>query len=88
MEKNKYKLQDLEKLVSLAKRRGIIFPSSEIYGGLASVWDYGPIGVEIKRNVLVNPLKASIFAHSYDELRQGDKEIKQNNFCCFSCKAL
>ena len=51
MEKNKYKLQDLEKLVSLAKRRGIIFPSSEIYGGLASVWDYGPIGVEIKRNV-------------------------------------
>tara|TARA_Y100001968_G_scaffold72034_1_gene63384 strand:- start:2175 stop:3626 length:1452 start_codon:yes stop_codon:yes gene_type:complete len=51
LEKNKYKLQDLEKLVSLAKRRGIIFPSSEIYGGLASVWDYGPIGVEIKRNV-------------------------------------
>jgi len=38
--------------------------------------------------VFVNPLKASIFAHSYDELRQGDKEIKQNNFCCFSCKAL
>ena len=49
--KNNYKLQDLDKLVSLAKRRGIIFPSSEIYGGLASVWDYGPIGVEIKRNV-------------------------------------
>ena len=51
MNKNNYKLQDLDKLVSLAKRRGIIFPSSEIYGGLASVWDYGPIGVEIKRNV-------------------------------------
>ena len=51
MEKNNYKLKDLEKLVSLAKRRGIIFPSSEIYGGLASVWDYGPVGVEIKRNV-------------------------------------
>jgi glycyl-tRNA synthetase len=51
LEKNNYKLKDLDKLVSLAKRRGIIFPSSEIYGGLASVWDYGPVGVEIKRNV-------------------------------------
>jgi len=51
LEKNSYKLKDLDKLVSLAKRRGIIFPSSEIYGGLASVWDYGPVGVEIKRNV-------------------------------------
>jgi len=51
LSKNSYKLEELEKLVSLAKRRGIIFPSSEIYGGLSSVWDYGPIGVEIKRNV-------------------------------------
>ena len=51
MSKNDYQLKELEKLVSLAKRRGIIFPSSEIYGGLSSVWDYGPIGVEIKRNV-------------------------------------
>jgi glycyl-tRNA synthetase len=51
LSKNDYQLKELEKLVSLAKRRGIIFPSSEIYGGLSSVWDYGPIGVEIKRNV-------------------------------------
>ena len=42
---------ELEKIVSLAKRRGIIFQSSEIYGGLSSVWDYGPVGVELKRNV-------------------------------------
>ena len=48
---NNCKLTDLDKLVSLSKRRGIIFPSSEIYGGLASVWDYGPVGVEIKRNI-------------------------------------
>lgn len=41
----------MEKIVSLAKRRGFIFPSSEIYGGLASTWDYGPLGVELKRNV-------------------------------------
>jgi len=42
---------DMETIVSLCKRRGIIFPSSEIYGGLGSTWDYGPIGVELKRNV-------------------------------------
>jgi glycyl-tRNA synthetase len=41
----------MEKLVSLCKRRGFIFPSSEIYGGLNGVWDYGPMGVELKRNL-------------------------------------
>ncbi len=41
----------MEKVVSLCKRRGFIFQSSEIYGGLASAWDYGPLGVELKRNV-------------------------------------
>ncbi|NQU97631.1 MAG: glycine--tRNA ligase, partial [Chloroflexi bacterium] len=42
---------DMDTLVSLCKRRGIVFQSSEIYGGLGSVWDFGPIGVELKRNV-------------------------------------
>jgi glycyl-tRNA synthetase len=42
---------DMEKLVSLCRRRGFIFPSSEIYGGLSSCWDYGPLGVELKQNV-------------------------------------
>ena len=41
----------MDKLVSLCKRRGFIFQSSEIYGGTGSVWDYGPLGVELKRNV-------------------------------------
>ena len=41
----------MEKLVSLSKRRGFVFQSSEIYGGLASCWDYGPLGVELKRNI-------------------------------------
>ncbi|HUF28978.1 MAG TPA: glycine--tRNA ligase [Gemmatimonadaceae bacterium] len=41
----------MERLVSLAKRRGFIFQSSEIYGGTGSVWDYGPLGVELKRNL-------------------------------------
>lgn len=39
------------KLVSLCKRRGYVFPSSEIYGGVASCWDFGPLGVELKRNI-------------------------------------
>ncbi|MBI2916952.1 MAG: glycine--tRNA ligase [Chloroflexi bacterium] len=42
---------DLDKIASLCKRRGFIFQSSEIYGGLNSVWDYGPLGVELKNNV-------------------------------------
>jgi len=41
----------MEKIVALAKRRGFIFPSSEIYGGLNGFWDYGPLGVELKRNI-------------------------------------
>jgi glycyl-tRNA synthetase len=41
----------MDKIVSLCKRRGFIFRSSEIYGGLASAWDYGPLGVELKRNI-------------------------------------
>ncbi len=41
----------LEKIVALAKRRGFIFPSSEIYGGLASCYDYGPLGAQLKRNI-------------------------------------
>src|SRR6266850_768643 len=42
---------DMDKIVSLCKRRGFIFQSSEIYGGTGSVWDYGPLGVELKNNV-------------------------------------
>ena len=41
----------MEKLVSLCKRRGFIFPGSEIYGGLKGTWDYGPLGVELLRNI-------------------------------------
>jgi glycyl-tRNA synthetase len=41
----------LDTIVSLAKRRGFVFQSSEIYGGFSSTWDYGPLGVELKRNV-------------------------------------
>lgn len=44
-------IDSLDKIVSLAKRRGFIFPSSEIYGGLSSCYDYGPLGTELKRNL-------------------------------------
>jgi len=42
---------DMDKIVSLCKRRGFVFPGSEIYGGLANSWDYGPLGVELKNNL-------------------------------------
>jgi glycyl-tRNA synthetase len=42
---------DMERIVSLSRRRGFIFPSSDIYGGLSSCWDYGPLGIEMKRNI-------------------------------------
>src|SRR5215831_1402157 len=41
----------MDTLVSLSKRRGFIFQSSEIYGGIGSCWDYGPLGVELKQNI-------------------------------------
>ena len=51
MSKSTGDTQRMEKIVSLCKRRGIIFQSSEIYGGLNGAWDYGPLGVELKRNL-------------------------------------
>jgi len=47
-------LNDLQKLVSLSKRRGFVFQSSEIYGGINACWDYGPLGAELKLNVKRN----------------------------------
>ena len=44
-------MQLMEKLVTLCKRRGFLFQSSEVYSGLAGFWDYGPLGVELKRNI-------------------------------------
>jgi glycyl-tRNA synthetase len=41
----------IESVVSLAKRRGFVYPSSEIYGGSRSAWDYGPLGIELKENI-------------------------------------
>jgi len=48
MEKN----QKMENIVSLAKRRGFIYPGSDVYGGLSGTWDFGPLGVQLKRNIM------------------------------------
>src|SRR3990167_1080858 len=50
----------MDKIVSLCKRRGFIFQNSEIYGGAGSLWDYGPLGVELKRNIKNAWWKASV----------------------------
>src|SRR5690242_21328933 len=42
---------EMDKLVALCRRRGFLFQSSEIYGGINGFWDYGPLGVELKRNI-------------------------------------
>jgi glycyl-tRNA synthetase len=59
-------VMEMEKLVSLCKRRGFLFQSSEIYGGLNGFWDYGPLGVELKRNIKETWWRDMVTAH--DEL--------------------
>ena len=56
----------MEKIVSLCKRRGFIFPGSEIYGGLANTWDFGPLGVELKNNI--KRLWWDRFVHRRDDM--------------------
>ena len=63
----------MDKLVSLCKRRGFIFQSSEIYGGLGSVWDYGPLGVELKRNIKERWWRAMV--HERDDIEGLDAAI-------------
>ena len=63
----------MDKLVSLSKRRGFIFQSSEIYGGTGSVWDYGPLGVELQRNVKEAWWRAMV--HERDDIEGLDAAI-------------
>lgn len=60
------KAQDMQEIVSLSKRRGFVFQSSEIYGGIGSCWDYGPLGVELKRNVKDSWWKAMTYRDDVD----------------------
>src|SRR3989338_4601076 len=63
----------LEDIVSLAKRRGFIFPSSEIYGGISGVYDYGPLGVALKHNI--ENLWWSSFVLAWDDMYPVDAAI-------------
>ncbi len=66
----------MEKIVSLAKRKGFVFQASEIYGGLAGFWDFGPLGVLLKENIKKEWRKAIVFSH--DEIVQLDSSIIQS----------
>ena len=73
MEKNKTKLEDL---VSLAKRRGFIYQGSEIYGGIAGFYDYGPFGISLKRNI--TNLWWKMFVDERDDIFGVDASIIMN----------
>ena len=67
----------MEKIVALAKRRGFVFPGSEIYGGLGGTWDYGPLGVELKNNIKKEWWKR--FVQSRDDVYGVDSAILMNS---------
>jgi glycyl-tRNA synthetase len=66
----------LEQLASLCKRRGFIYPSSDIYGGLQGVFDYGPLGVELKNNIINSWWRANVYAR--DDMEGLDASILMN----------
>ena len=66
----------LDTIVSLCKRRGFVFPGSEIYGGLANTWDYGPLGVELKNRVKKEWWKT--FVHKRQDMVGMDASILMN----------
>src|SRR5690348_6902233 len=66
----------LETIVNLSKRRGLVFPSSEIYGGLRAAWDYGPLGVELKNNIKRQWWKAMV--HARDDIVGLDSSVVLN----------
>ncbi|MBI1952223.1 glycine--tRNA ligase [Candidatus Saccharibacteria bacterium] len=66
----------LDEIVSLAKRRGFIYQGSEIYGGLAGTWDYGPLGAQLKRNIVNEWLK--FFVDGWDDMYLIDTTVIMN----------
>ena len=66
----------LEDIVSLCKRRGFIFPGSDVYGGLSGTWDYGPLGVTLKRNIMA--LWWQMFVEQRDDMYGVDAAILMN----------
>jgi len=70
------KSTNLENIVSLAKRRGFIYPGSDVYGGLSGTWDYGPLGVLLKRNIM--QLWWKLFVDQRDDMYGVDAAILMN----------
>lgn len=70
------KNEQLENIVSLAKRRGFIYPGSDVYGGLSGTWDYGPLGVTLKRNIA--QLWWKMFVDGRDDMYGVDAAILMN----------
>ena len=66
----------MDKIVALCKRRGFIYPGSEIYGGLGGTWDYGPLGVELKKNL--KDIFWKEFVHKRDDIVGVDAAIMMN----------
>ena len=66
---------NMDVIVSLAKRRGFVFPSSEIYGGMAGFWDYGPLGVELKQNIR----RRLVAAHGHPARRRGRASMPRSS---------
>lgn len=66
----------LEHIVSLAKRRGFIYPGSDVYGGLSGTWDYGPLGTVLKRNIM--QLWWKMFVYDRDDMYGVDAAILMN----------
>ena len=69
---------EMDQLVALCKRRGFLFQSSEIYGGLQGFWDYGPLGVELKRNVREAWWRDMVTAHNELEVPPGAPSSLRN----------
>jgi glycyl-tRNA synthetase len=67
---------EMDKIVSLCKRRGIIFQNSEIYGGIGNTWDYGPLGVELKKNVKEAWWRSAVYER--DDMEGLDAAILMN----------
>lgn len=76
MSKSTEKNQQMENIVSLAKRRGFIYPGSDVYGGLSGTWDYGPLGVQLKRNIM--QLWWKMFVDDRDDMYGVDAAILMN----------
>lgn len=70
------KKTSLEDIVSLAKRRGFIFPGSDVYGGLSGTWDYGPLGVQLKHNIMSSWW--NMFVNERDDMYGVDAAILMN----------